>query len=162
MKKERESSTINFVFSFSLRINKNAFFACHLHVVNIDQHYEVLYCRIFNDILTAMSNDWSEYSSMYAMIDKAILAHRCSKLTVGVYLTAVLLYSTASINFRKYTDEDCRELLIKMELPFEFCESPIYEIVACVQFVQLMAIASAIGMLDALIITLVSYNRQCL
>jgi len=108
-----------------------------------------------------MSNDWREYSSMYAMIDKAILAHRCSKLTVGVYLTAVLLYSTASINFRKHTD-DCRELLIKMELPFEFCESPIYEIVACVQFVQLMAIAFAIGMLDALIVTLVSYDRQCL
>ncbi|XP_011694617.1 PREDICTED: odorant receptor 13a-like [Wasmannia auropunctata] len=110
--------------------------------------------RIFIDILTAMSNDWHEYPNMYAMIDKAVLAHRCSKLTIGVYSTAVMLYSTASINFRKQTDDDCREMLIKMELPFEFCESPIYEIVTCVQFVHLMAVASAIGMLDALMVTL--------
>lgn len=109
-----------------------------------------------------MSNDWSEYSNMYAMINKAILAHRCSKVTIGVYSTAVLLYSTASINFRKQTNDSCRELLIKMELPFEFCESPIYEIVECVQFVHLMAVASAIGMLDALMVTLVSCNKKCL
>ncbi|XP_036141371.1 uncharacterized protein LOC105831969 [Monomorium pharaonis] len=110
--------------------------------------------RIFNNILTAMSNDWHEYSGMYTMIDKAVLAHRCSKLTIGVYSTAVMLYSTASINFRKQSNNNCRELLIKMELPFEFCESPIYEIVAGVQFVHLMAVASAIGMLDALMVTL--------
>lgn len=124
----------------------------------------VLHCRIFNDILTAMSNDWREYSNMYAMIDKAVLSHRCSKLIIGVYSTAVLLYST--VNFHKQTDDDCRELLIKMELPFAFCESPIYETVTGVQFVQLMAVASAIGMLDALIVTLVScdqhfYNFSC-
>ncbi|XP_011859582.1 PREDICTED: odorant receptor 82a-like [Vollenhovia emeryi] len=110
--------------------------------------------RIFNDILTAMSNDWHEYSdisNMY-MIDKAVLAHRCSKLTIGVYFMAVALYSIASINF--HNTDSCRELLIKMELPFVFCESPIYEIVACVQFVDLVAVASAIGMLDALMVTL--------
>ncbi|XP_011155595.2 odorant receptor 82a [Solenopsis invicta] len=110
--------------------------------------------RIFNDVLKAMSNDWREYSGMYAMIDKAVLAHRCSKLTIGVYSTAVLLYSTASINFRKQSNDSCRELLIKMELPFNFCESPVYEIVMWVQFVHLMAVASSIGMLDGLMVTL--------
>lgn len=109
-----------------------------------------------------MSNDWREYSNVYVMIDKAILAHRCSKLTIGLYSTAVMLYSTATINFHKQTDDDCRELLIKMELPFVFCESPIYEIVACVQFVHLMAVASTIAMLDALLVTLVSCNLQYL
>ena len=109
-----------------------------------------------------MSNDWSEYSNMYAMIDKAVLAHRCSKVTIGVYSTAVLLYSTASINFRKQTNGNCRELLIKMELPFEFCNSPIYEIVECVQFVHLMAVASVIGMLDAFIVTLVSATNNAI
>ncbi|XP_070150830.1 uncharacterized protein [Polyergus mexicanus] len=110
--------------------------------------------RIFNDILRAMSNDWYEYSSMYVMIDKAILSHRYSKVVIGIYSTAVLLYSIATIDFRKPINDDCRQLLIKMELPFVFCESPIYEIVACVQFVHLMAVASTIGMLDALIVTL--------
>jgi len=94
---------------------------------------------------------------MYAMIDKAILSHRCSKLIIGIYATAVMLYSIATIDFRKQPiSGDCRELLIKMELPFVFCESPIYEIVVLVQFVHLMAVASTIGMLDALIITVVS------
>jgi hypothetical protein len=105
-----------------------------------------------------MSKDWYEYSNMHAMIDKAILSHHCSKLIIGIYATAVMLYSIATIDFRKQPiSDDCRELLIKMELPFVFCESPIYEIVVLVQFVHLMAVASAIGMLDALIVTLVSY-----
>ncbi|EGI58891.1 Odorant receptor 2a [Acromyrmex echinatior] len=110
--------------------------------------------RIFKNILIAMSNDWHKYSNMYAMIDKAVLAHRCSKLIITVYSIAVLLYSTASINLNKQSDDDCRELLIKMELPFGFCESPIYEIVMFVQFVRLIAVASAIGMLNALLVTL--------
>ncbi|XP_019882085.1 odorant receptor 4 [Camponotus floridanus] len=113
--------------------------------------------RIFNDILRTMSNDWYEYSSIYTMIDKANLSHRYSKLVIGVYSTAVLLYSIATIDFRKPINDDCRQLLIKMELPFVFCESPIYEFVACVQFVHLMVVASTIGMLDALIVTLMMH-----
>lgn len=159
-RKEKTSSAIDFMFPFPSRAGESVFstIRCEYTSIGVATCCEMLYCRIFNDILTAMSNDWRENSGMYAMIDKAILAHRCSKLTIGVYSTAVLLYSTASINFRKQTDDVCRDLLIKMELPFVFCESPIYEIVACVQFVQLMAVASSIGMLDALMITLVSCN----
>ncbi|KAL0111039.1 hypothetical protein PUN28_012798 [Cardiocondyla obscurior] len=109
--------------------------------------------RIFKDILTMMSNDWHEYSTMYTMINKAVLAHRCSKLIIGFYSTAVLLYSIASVNFGTI-DNNCRELLIKMELPFEFCESPIYEVVILVQFLRLTAVATAMGMLNALMVTL--------
>lgn len=103
-----------------------------------------------------MSKDWRECPGMYAMVDKAVLSHRCSKLVIGIYSTAVLLYSTASIDFRKNVGADCRELLIKMELPFGFCESPIYEIVMFVQFIHLLAVAWAICVIDALIVTLVS------
>ncbi|XP_014473880.1 PREDICTED: odorant receptor 4-like [Dinoponera quadriceps] len=110
--------------------------------------------RVFIDILTTMSKDWREYSSMYAMIDKAVLSHRCSKLVIGIYATAVLLYSTASIDFRKNVDSDCRELLIKMELPFVFCESPVYEIIMFMQFIHLLAVALTISVIDALIVTL--------
>lgn len=135
------------------------YFTWHLvnvKYINIARCCEVLYCRIFNNILKTMSNDWYECSNKYAMIDKAILSHRCSKLVIGIYSTAVLFYSIATIDFRKPINDDCRELLIKMELPFVFCDSPIYEIVACVQFVHLMAVAIGISMLDALIVTLVS------
>lgn len=116
---------------------------------------EVLCCRIFKDILMAMSKDWYEYSNTYTMIDKAVLSHRGSKLIIGVYAIAVVLYSIATI-IKQTTDNDCGELLIKMELPFLFCDSPIYEIVLIMQFIDLMAIGLAIGMLDALLVTLVS------
>lgn len=159
MKRKRKTSlAIDIAFPFS---RESLFFT---RCANLDRcawistRCEVLHCRIFIEILTAMSNDWQEYSNMYTMMDKAILAHRYSKFTIGVYSMAVLLYSTASLNFRKQTD-DCRELLIKMELPFAFCDSPIYEVVMCMQFVHLMAVASAIGMLDALLVTLVSCDR---
>ncbi|XP_011148033.1 odorant receptor 4-like [Harpegnathos saltator] len=109
--------------------------------------------RVFVDILRAMSKDWRKYSNMYAMIDKAVLSHRCSKLIIGIYSTAVLLYSTASIDLRN-NGGSCREMLIKMELPFASCESPIYEIVMFVQFIHLLAVAWSIGVIDALIVTL--------
>lgn len=102
-----------------------------------------------------MSKDWNKCSNMYAMIDKAVLSHRCSKMVISIYSTAVLLYSTASLGFVKKID-NCRELLIKMELPFTFCESPVYEIVVFVQLVHLLLVSWAIGVLDALIVTLVS------
>lgn len=155
---KRISSAIDFVTLFVANWRKRIF--RDTSWISIVIRCEVLNCRIFKNILTAMSNDWHEYSNMYAMIDKAVLAHRCSKLIISVYSIAVLLYSTASINLNKQNDGDCRELLIKMELPFGFCESPIYEIVMFVQFVRLMAVASAIGMLDALLVTLVSYDRH--
>lgn len=119
----------------------------------------MLRCRMFYEILIAMSKDWDHHHSMYIMIDKAILSHRCSKLIIGIYSTAVLLYSTATVDFRKIEDGGSRELLIKMELPFDFCDSPNYEVVMAVQFAHLMAVASAIGVIDALIVTLVSRDH---
>ncbi|XP_029155059.1 LOW QUALITY PROTEIN: odorant receptor 82a-like [Nylanderia fulva] len=110
--------------------------------------------RIFNTLLKTMSNDWYECSNKYTMIEKAILAYRCSKLVIGLYSIASLLYSIATIDFHKPINDDCRQLLIKMEFPFVFCDSPIYEIVVCVQFIHLMAVVIAISMLDALIVTL--------
>lgn len=155
-RKRKAGSAIDIAFPFLSR--EHIFRDTPRMLIDVATRCEVLHCRIFIEILTAMSNDWQQYSNMYAMVDKAILADRCSKFTIGVYSTAVLLYSTASLNFRKQTD-DCQELLIKMELPFAFCDSPIYEITMGVQFVHLMAVASAIGMLDALLVTLVSCDR---
>jgi len=160
--KELARQSILWLFS-SLQTGGSAFFVINREPLSLDRYCdscEVLNCRIFKNILTAMSNDWHKYSNIYAMIDKAILAHRCSKLIISVYSIAVLLYSTASINLNKQSGDDCRELLIKMELPFGFCESPIYEIVMFMQFVRLMAVASAIGILNALLVTLVSYDRR--
>ncbi|XP_011065039.1 PREDICTED: odorant receptor 22c-like [Acromyrmex echinatior] len=47
------------------------------------------------------------------------------------------------------------ELFLKMEFPFVYEFSPVYEIVMFIQFVQLLSNAWVIGMLDALIMTLI-------
>lgn len=49
-----------------------------------------------------------------------------------------------------------RELFLKMELPFESGTSPIYELVMTTQFLHQITAATVIGVLSALLVTLVS------
>lgn len=49
-----------------------------------------------------------------------------------------------------------RELFLKMELPFESNASPVYEVVMIVQFFHQLAAATIVGVLNALIVSLVS------
>lgn len=116
--------------------------------------------RLFNDILTSISRDWCDAVAfdISIMTNKATLSHRCSILIIGVYSIAVVIYVSAIMEFNSINSESGRgELFLKMEFPFVYEFSPVYEIVMFVQFVQLLSNASVIGMLDALIITLVSF-----
>ncbi|XP_076666637.1 odorant receptor 13a [Andrena cerasifolii] len=122
---------------------------------------------LFKNILTTMATDWT-YSSTgkldtNTMISKADLSNRCSKLIMCVYTLAVFFYSSVFVEIIRESDNTefdmkSREFLIKMEFPFASYNSPMYECILLVQFFQLMAIASAIGMLDALIITLIFHS----
>lgn len=49
-----------------------------------------------------------------------------------------------------------RELFLKMELPFESNASPVYEVVMVTQFFHQLAAATIVGVLNALIVSLVS------
>lgn len=49
-----------------------------------------------------------------------------------------------------------RELFLKMELPFESNVSPVYEVVMITQFFHQLAAATIVGVLNALIVSLVS------
>jgi len=50
-----------------------------------------------------------------------------------------------------------RELFLKMELPFESNASPVYEVVMVTQFFHQLAAATIVGVLNALIVSLVSW-----
>lgn len=115
--------------------------------------------------------DWRSYDSialnMRIMTNKANLSHRCSMLIIGVYSMAVVVYSSViielnNINTNVESGEKEHQLLLKMQFPFVYEFFPMYEIVMFVQFVQLLSHASVIGMLDALIITLVSFSLSYL
>ncbi|EZA57554.1 hypothetical protein X777_02093, partial [Ooceraea biroi] len=117
--------------------------------------------RLFNDILTSISRDWHNCDSvsfnMHTMTNKANLSRRYSMLIIGVYWMAVVVYVSVIMEFN-YTNESNKaedHLFLKMEFPFTYDVSPIREIVMVSQFVQLLSNASVIGMLDALIVTLI-------
>ncbi|XP_068987567.1 odorant receptor 82a-like [Bombus flavifrons] len=119
---------------------------------------------IFKNILTGMSRDWIDTSTakldVHVMINKAELAYRCSNLIISVYASAVFIYGGMFLEFSRQDQDDgfnitSRQLLIKMDLPFAYYESPMYEYVFVVQFLQLLATGISIAMLDALIITLI-------
>lgn len=121
--------------------------------------------RLFNNILTSISRDWRNCDfiacNMRIMMNKAYLSHRCSMLIIGVYAMAVIVYSSVIIELNNIdTDVEPveKELFLKMQFPFVYEFSPLREIVMFVQFIQLLSHASIIGMLDALIITLVSFS----
>ncbi|KAK1125374.1 hypothetical protein K0M31_005743 [Melipona bicolor] len=118
--------------------------------------------RLFKNMLMKMSQDWINFSkfNIDAMINKAKLAYRYSKLIMSVYAIAVFTYAGVFLEITRQNQDDelnitSRQLLIKMDFPFAYYESPLYEYVFVLQFFQLLSNASAIATLDALIITLI-------
>lgn len=112
-----------------------------------------------------MSQDWRNCGTtainVRIMTSKANLSHRCSLLIIGVYAMAVVVYVSVIMEYNtigKGSDKEENQLFLKMDFPFVYEFSPVYEIVMFVQFVQLLSNASVIGMLDAFIITLVSFR----
>jgi len=81
-------------------------------------------------------------------------------LIIGVYSIAVIVYVSVIMELNLIDSDESNkaedQLFLKMKFPFAYDVSPIHEIVMILQFVQLLGNASVIGMLDALIITLVS------
>ncbi|XP_012061479.1 PREDICTED: odorant receptor 13a-like [Atta cephalotes] len=83
------------------------------------------------------------------MNNVANLSHRFSNLIIGLHSMAVLFYGIGVIAAAN------RELFLKMELPFYSGMSPIYEVVMTTQFLHQMTAATVIGVLSALLVTLV-------
>ncbi|XP_024891688.1 odorant receptor 4-like isoform X4 [Temnothorax curvispinosus] len=114
--------------------------------------------RIFNDVLTSIATDWKECGDdLYSMSSVANMSHRFSNLIIGLHSTAVLFYGIGVVALRSNDVADAadRELFLKMELPFESGTSPIYEVVMTTQFLHQMTAATVIGVLSALLVTLV-------
>lgn len=118
--------------------------------------------RIFHDVIASISMDWEECGeagggALCNMINVASLSHRLSNLIIGLHSIAVLFYCIGVVALRDADRGDVeRELFLKMDLPFESDASPIYELVMTTQFLHQMTSATVIGVLSALLVTLVS------
>jgi len=117
-----------------------------------------------------MDQDWKEcvinnsYES--TMMSVADLSHRCSNAMISINALAAFFLSIGehllqSMDDLNGGDNNSRELPIKMEFPFDVSESPIFECFLYGQFFYELLLASIVGMMNALLVSLVSLWWLC-
>lgn len=121
-------------------------------------------CRIFYRIVKDMDQDWRDcivndlyVSTMMAMAD---LSRRFSNIVFIIYASGAFFLSIGehllqSLNDINRVGNSSRELPLKMKFPFEVSESPIFECFLIGQFVYDLSIAIVVGLMNALLVTLV-------
>ncbi|XP_043489317.1 uncharacterized protein LOC122515889 [Polistes fuscatus] len=109
--------------------------------------------RVFSEILKMMIDEWREClilkENVEIMSKKVKLSRRYTNFFVGSYSVGVTFF----LSFGLFAQE--KQLLLKMELPFDATRSPIYELVNLAQFLLEFVAASTSGMTNALLVTLI-------
>lgn len=108
-----------------------------------------------------MATDWRKYTSnSRLMTSTADLAHRSSRLIIGLQIASVFLYSygvlAANAGDPDRWEPYKRKLILKIDFPFNISMNSIYIGVTIVQFVHLMLVAYGITVINSLLVTLVS------
>lgn len=86
-------------------------------------------------------------------------SRRCANVLIGSHFVAGFFLSVVSYVVRliEYADnEGPREFPVKMEFSFEAEESPVYEFIVIGQMFYEISLATIVGMVNALLATLVS------
>jgi len=137
-------------------------------------HLDRINCRsVFYDVLAAMAADWREATSneMHIMMSKANLSRRFSNVIIGLHSVAVMCFGievlashTNDYDADHGIETPIRAFTLKLQLPLQCNESPLYELVMSLEFLHQLASATATGILNSLLITLVSaiYDRKIL
>ncbi|GAB1863046.1 Odorant receptor [Camponotus japonicus] len=114
--------------------------------------------HLLNEIITHVVEDWKrdDASEENIMTRIAYVSRRISNLIITLYAMTVFCYATSTVLRYKINNQtDARELIFRMELPFEIKSTSVYIIVLVTQFVYQTSAASTAGMLNSLLITLV-------
>ncbi|XP_019882105.2 odorant receptor 67c-like isoform X2 [Camponotus floridanus] len=115
--------------------------------------------RIFFDLLQMMSADWQDRQDTInsrVMTETQNAAQRASRWIIGLQIFAVINY-TAGVLANNLDKEEPykRELILKMELPFNISTNSIYTAVQSVQFYHLFFVACGITTINSLLVTLI-------
>jgi len=148
-------TTIN----FSSIVWWQQFFAFIMIMIN-----KYIVCRTFKRILTIMTIDWEKYSStkfnMFATTCNVKLSQRIANMSVILYSTSIIFFSSnifvKPVNDGTASNISTRLLILEMDLPFDINQRFVYESVIIVQFFHLLLCTNAVGLLNALLINLVS------
>lgn len=113
-----------------------------------------------------MSRDWDECgvnaSYDFIMTKTADLSRRCANVLINAHILAGF---SVSIGFyvinsvKNVNGEVGRELPVKMKFHFVVEKSPLFECILIVQFLYQLSLAAVVGMINALLATLVSTRR---
>lgn len=130
------------------------------------QHFDQLIrYSLLDEIIACVIKDWEERdaSDECAMTRMAYAACRFSNLVIFSNTSSVVFYAIGNLLMWHKADNqtnDSRELFLKMELPFDMESESVYVTVLITQFVHQMSAASLLGMLDCLMLTLVSASPR--
>ncbi|KAL0133982.1 hypothetical protein PUN28_001119 [Cardiocondyla obscurior] len=106
-----------------------------------------------------MKRDWNDrvISDSYSVLAVvAAQSRRYSYVLIGIHILAGFFLSIGAYTIRMMTKIDnSREFPIKMKFSFEVLESPLFECVLATQILCILSIASVVGMINALLATLV-------
>ncbi|XP_011251206.2 odorant receptor 13a-like [Camponotus floridanus] len=114
--------------------------------------------HLLHEIIACVVEDWKRHdvSEKYTMARVAYFCYRLSNLIITIYAMSVFVYASgALIRYKSSNQTDARELLVKMELPFEIKSTSIYIAILITQFIHQMSTASTEGVLNSLLISLV-------
>ncbi|CAK9818430.1 hypothetical protein ANTPLA_LOCUS9767 [Anthophora plagiata] len=92
---------------------------------------------VLREIISTMEEDCQKYAAID--INKLIsktgqLSFYLTSIVISSYLVAVFLYIIGTIGFQGNSASISRELILKMDLPFETSKSPNYELIVTTQF----------------------------
>ncbi|XP_033189258.2 odorant receptor 4-like [Bombus vancouverensis nearcticus] len=113
---------------------------------------------LFCDILSTMEEDCQKYANMDInnLITKTgLFSFYVTSIIMSSYLMSTVSYHAGTIAFQGTNDSMSRELLLKMDLPFETSESPNYELVVTTQFIIHFSAALAFGTFTALLFMMI-------
>ncbi|XP_024222882.1 odorant receptor 4-like, partial [Bombus impatiens] len=113
---------------------------------------------LFCDILSTMEEDCQKYAIMDInnLITKTgLFSFYMTSMIMSSYLVSAVCYLAGAIAFQGTNDSMSRELLLKMDLPFETSKSPNYELVVTTQFIIHFSAALAFGTFTALLFMMI-------
>jgi len=113
-----------------------------------------------------MSADWQDRQdtvyNLRVMAKTANAAQRASRWIIGLQIFSVFNYAAGVLVTNMDRVEPYkRELILKMELPFNISTNSIYTAVQSVQFYHLILVAYGITTVNSLLVTLVSSIFIC-
>ncbi|XP_078047602.1 odorant receptor 10-like isoform X1 [Augochlora pura] len=144
-----------------------------IECVSMSLPYTLVMIKLFiiwmnHSVLCEIISTMEEDCVKYAVIDTnnvisktADFSHRLTSAIAFLYLASAVSYAAGGLAFLRTNDTMPRELLLKMDLPFEINESPSYELVVAAQILHQTATSFTFGMFGALLV-MVTLHAGCL